>query len=79
MLRIYGQLTDLIDKRDVSEARAAERIAQELLDCWYSSSVVKRAAAPERGLLQLGNLLPAAIGYGSVMRHPARLQTGIAG
>jgi len=43
VLRIYGQLTDLIEKRNVSEARAAERIARELLDCWYSSSVVKPA------------------------------------
>jgi hypothetical protein len=42
-LRIYGQLTDLIERRDVSEARAAERIARELLDCWYSSSVVQAA------------------------------------
>ncbi len=43
VLRIYGQLTDLIEKRDVSEARAPERIALELLDCWYSASALKPA------------------------------------
>lgn len=43
VLRIYGQLTDLIEKRDVAEARAPERIALELLDCWYTSSAAKPA------------------------------------
>ena len=33
VLRIYGQLTDLIEKRDVSEANAPQRIVLELLDC----------------------------------------------
>lgn len=42
-LRIYGQLTDLIEKRDVSEANAPQRIALELLDCWYSASALKPA------------------------------------
>lgn len=41
VLSIYGQLTDLIGKRDVSEARAPERIALELLDCWDTASVLK--------------------------------------
>jgi len=41
VLGIYGQLTDLIGKRDVSEARAPERIALELLDCWDTASVIK--------------------------------------
>ena len=43
VLRIYGQLTDLIEKRDVSEARAPERIALELLDCWHAASALKPA------------------------------------
>ena len=41
VLRIYGQLTDLIETRDVSEGRAAQRIALELLDCWHASSALK--------------------------------------
>jgi hypothetical protein len=41
VLRIYGQLTDLVEKRDVSEGRAAERIALELLDCWQAASALK--------------------------------------
>jgi len=43
VLRIYGQLTDLIEKRDVAEARAPQRIAMELLDCWNTASAVKPA------------------------------------
>ena len=43
ILRIYGQLTDLVEKRDVSEARATERIARELLDCWHAASALKPA------------------------------------
>ena len=43
VFRIYGQLTDLIEKRDVSEARAPERIALELLDCWHAASAHKPA------------------------------------
>ncbi len=43
VLRIYGQLTDLIEKRDATEARAPERIALELLDCWRDMAVIKSA------------------------------------
>ena len=43
VLRIYGQLTDLIQTRDVSESRAAERIALELIDCWHALSAYKPA------------------------------------
>ncbi len=43
VLRIYGQLTDLIETRDVTEGRAAERIAVELLHCWQLSSALKPA------------------------------------
>src|SRR5258708_6886438 len=43
VLRIYGQLTDLVEKRDVSEAKATERIARELLDCWSAASALKPA------------------------------------
>ena len=43
VLRVYGQLTDLIEKRDVSEARAPERIAMELLGCWEDMAAVKSA------------------------------------
>lgn len=43
VLRIYGQLTDLIETRDVTEGRAAERIAAELLHCWQLSSAIKPA------------------------------------
>ena len=41
VLRIYGQLTNLIETREVSEGRAAQRIALELLDCWHASSAIK--------------------------------------
>jgi hypothetical protein len=41
VLGIYGQLTELIGKRDVSEARAPEQIALELLDCWDTASALK--------------------------------------
>jgi hypothetical protein len=43
VLRVYGQLTDLVQTRDVSEGRAAERIALELIDCWHASSAYKPA------------------------------------
>src|SRR5262249_10902533 len=38
VLRIYGQLTDLIEQRDATEAMAPERIALQLLDCWNIAS-----------------------------------------
>jgi hypothetical protein len=41
VLRIYGQLSDLIASRDVAEAEAPERIALELLGCWAVASALK--------------------------------------
>ncbi len=43
VLRIYGQLTDLIEKRDVAQARAPQRIALELLGGWHAASALKPA------------------------------------
>lgn len=43
VLRVYGQLTELIAKRDVAEARAPERIALQLLGCWQDMAEVKSA------------------------------------
>ena len=43
VLRVYGQLTDLIEKRDAAEARAPERVAQQLLSCWQDMAVIKSA------------------------------------
>jgi len=43
VLRIYGQLTDLIEGRDVAEAKAPEHISLELLACWRAVSVLKSA------------------------------------
>jgi hypothetical protein len=43
VLRVYGQLAELIRKRDVAEARAPERIALQLLGCWQDMAEVKPA------------------------------------
>jgi hypothetical protein len=43
VLRVYGQLTELIAKRGVAEARAPERIALQLLGCWQDMAEVKQA------------------------------------
>ena len=39
---------------------------------------MKRGGRSKRGLLQLGNLLPAAICYGSDRRFSSRLRRGVA-
>lgn len=43
VLRVYGQLAELIAKRDVAGARAPERIALQLLGCWQDMAEVKPA------------------------------------
>ncbi len=43
VLHVYGQLAELIAKRDVAEVRAPERIALQLLGCWQDMAEVKPA------------------------------------
>lgn len=73
VLRIYGQLTDLIEKRDVAEARAPQRIALELLDCWYTASALKPAIPAKSKWFSLAASHPNWL----TMDHP-QLSTALA-